>query len=149
MLQNVAKIMSKHTQYEKEHSTVQALLLAEMEKGEHNVDMSARTGVLWLNRTLHFIQAFFSGLGEDGLETSAALNRAYAVALMPYHNFIMRGLFSLLMHQAPTRSDIVLTLCKGNSEREAANIHQMKLITGELSRITHQIHEFYAMHGLD
>lgn len=69
-------------------------LLVENEKGEKK--RTATEGLLWLLRGLDFTcKALQNVQGNKTLELKDAFTEAYGVTLKQYHNFIVKGVFSV------------------------------------------------------
>ena len=140
---NIVKIETKHNLLNKEHTTLQDLILAEVKRGEHRADKSATVGLLWLKRCLHFLQIYFHGLSVGNLEVDRACVNAYESSLMPHHNFLMRSFFSFLLKYCGQRDDILLCLGKMDLSRKPLVLKQMALISQELLKAILIIDEFY------
>ena len=145
---NIVKIETKHNMLDREHLTLQDLILAEIRRGEHRADKSATVGLMWLKRCLHFLQIYLCGLANDKLEADRACVEAYEAALMPYHNFVTRSIFSFLLKYIGDREDILLTFSKKDASRKPLVLEQMRFISQELSKAIVIIDEFYLTNNL-
>ena len=85
----------------------------ELQTGTHNAKDSATDALLWLKRAMEFIQIFLSEVsaGEHDLAVAAGmklnyinhnydvyitiLGKAYSRSLRQYHNWVVRGLFTV------------------------------------------------------
>lgn len=69
-------------------------LLVENEKGEKK--RTATEGLLWLLRGLSFTcKALQAAQSNPSEELSAAFNKSYDATLQKFHNFIVKGIFSV------------------------------------------------------
>ncbi|XP_033748648.1 glycolipid transfer protein-like [Pecten maximus] len=97
-----------------EYKTIQELITDEMARGVYKDGSSGTVAGVWLGRGLKFMYLFFEQLvlahknGNMTESNTEFVKIAYAGALKEHHNFVSRGVFSVVCHGAPYRSD----LCK-------------------------------------
>lgn len=145
---NIKKIEAKHKLLNKEHKTLNNLILSEIQKGDHKADKSATVGLLWLKRSLYFIQKYLSGIANDHMNSVKAAEAAYEVSLMPHHNWVIKSVFSIFLKQAAAQFSVCVTFCKNDPSREHLVLSQMKYISQELLRTITVIDELYMINGL-
>ena len=148
LLRNVAKVETKHNAMHRELPTLQELILVEIERGEDKDDNSATVGLLWLKRSLHFLQIYFHRLSVDNMEADRAVVSAYEATLMQYHNFVVRTLFTFLLKFSGTRASIMLCFGKKDESRLPLVLEQMRFIAQEMLRTLVIIDEFYLANNL-
>ena len=143
---NIKKIETKHKLLNEEHTTLNNLILAEIQRGEHKEDTSATIGLLWLKRCLHFTQSFFSNIANDNTSPVKAAEAAYEVSLMPHHNWLLKGAFYFFLRQATLNT--CKTFCKNDPSRVPQVLAQMKYLSQGLLQIITIIDELYTIHNL-
>ncbi|KAI6654867.1 Pleckstrin homology domain-containing family A member 8-like [Oopsacas minuta] len=143
ILGNICKIETKL----ENHKTLNELILAEKWRGEHKADKSATIGLLWLNRSIHFIQIYCSGLSDNNLESEKAAMDAYQVTLMPHHNWVVKSLFSFILKQTSGRS-VHEIFCKNKATSADVALRQMSYISQELLKIVTIVDDLYLSNNL-
>ncbi|XP_044306613.1 pleckstrin homology domain-containing family A member 8 isoform X2 [Varanus komodoensis] len=108
---NIKKINQKYLTNKEEFSTLQKLVLHEVNNEEAKVRHSATEALLWLRRGLKFLKAFLTELrnGEKNIQT--ALNNAYGRTLRQHHSWVVRGVFALALKASPTYEGFLAALC--------------------------------------
>jgi len=75
-----------------------------------NIDGSACTTLLWLQRAMRFVLRVLHQLVFGQGSVSAALNAAYGATLRRHHSVILRGAFVMAAHTAPSRESFLRTV---------------------------------------
>jgi len=102
ILGNIKKLRDRQLAAPTESETLQALVINELKTKKH----TATEGLLWLVRGLDFTaQALRQNVSSNTDELSTSFRSAYATTLKPYHNFMVKGLFSAAMSETPYRKD--------------------------------------------
>lgn len=98
---NIAKVRARYDAVPAQSGTLE--LLVENEKGEKK--RTATEGLLWLLRGLAFTcKALQIAQANKSKELSAAFTEAYEATLKKYHNFVVKGIFSVAMKACPYRA---------------------------------------------
>ncbi|KAM9307614.1 pleckstrin homology domain-containing family A member 8 [Gastrophryne carolinensis] len=107
---NIKKINQKYITNKEEFTTLQKIVLHEVNANEAQVRNSATEALLWLKRGLKFLFQFLSEVrsGEKNIQT--ALSNAYGKTLRQYHGWVVRGVFALALRAAPTYEGFVAAL---------------------------------------
>lgn len=101
----------------------------------------ATEGLMWLLRGLDFTaQALRRSLGDKSEELSVSFTRAYEGSLKQYHNFVVKGAFSLAMKACPYRTDFYAKL---GSPPEKVDEELEKWLSA-LERIVKRMQDLYA-----
>ncbi|KAG9476187.1 hypothetical protein GDO78_002985 [Eleutherodactylus coqui] len=118
---NIKKINQKYITNVEELTTLQKIVLHEVNNNLAQVRNSATEALLWLKRGLHFLFQFLTEVksGEHNIQT--ALSNAYGKTLRQYHGWVVRGVFALALRAAPTYEGFVaaLTVKEGDDKEES------------------------------
>jgi len=99
---NIAKVRARYDKAPTLSGTLEKLV--ENEKGEKK--RTATEGLMWLLRGLSFTCRALQNLQANATEeVTAAFSQAYDVTLKTFHNFMVKGLFSIAMKACPYRVD--------------------------------------------
>ncbi|KAK1222771.1 hypothetical protein PQX77_014380 [Marasmius sp. AFHP31] len=99
---NIAKVKTRYEADPAKSATLE--LLVENEKGEKK--RTATEGLMWLLRGLSFTcQALKHAQANKGDELSKAFTTGYENSLKKFHNFMVKGIFSVAMKACPYRAD--------------------------------------------
>ncbi|TFK70637.1 glycolipid transfer protein [Pluteus cervinus] len=104
---NIKKVRTRYNSDPVKNATLQSLVQSEStEKSK-----TAREGLLWLLRGLQFTcTALLKAQETKTLELATAFNQAYEVTLKQFHNFVVKGVFSIAMKACPYRADFYAKL---------------------------------------
>ncbi|EEB86892.1 hypothetical protein MPER_15995, partial [Moniliophthora perniciosa FA553] len=84
-------------------------MLVENEKGEKK--RTATEGLMWLLRGLSFTcKALMNAQANKSEELAAAFTKGYEATLKQFHNFVVKGVFSVAMKACPYRKDFYAKL---------------------------------------
>ncbi|XP_069814815.1 pleckstrin homology domain-containing family A member 8 isoform X2 [Dendropsophus ebraccatus] len=91
---NIKKINQKYITNKEELTTLQKIVLHEVNNNLSQVRNSATEALLWLKRGLKFLFQFLTEVkrGENNIQT--ALSNAYGKTLRQYHGWVVRGVFA-------------------------------------------------------
>ncbi|EEH34780.1 glycolipid transferprotein HET-C2 [Paracoccidioides lutzii Pb01] len=135
LLGNIKKIRDRQLAAPAESETLQALVLNEL-KAKKN---TATVGLLWLVRGLDFTaQALRHNISNPTDELSASFRVAYGKTLKPYHNFLIKPIFTAAMGATPYRKDFYANLGDDSVKSQAA----LELSTTSLEKIVSILKEF-------
>ncbi|KAI0268832.1 het-c2 protein [Gloeopeniophorella convolvens] len=99
---NIAKVRARYVETPTLSDTLEKLV--ENEKGEKK--RKATEGLLWLLRGLQFTcKALQNAQANASEELSVAFTKAYESTLKAFHNFVVKGVFSVAMKACPYRAD--------------------------------------------
>ncbi|EEH23613.1 hypothetical protein PABG_05824 [Paracoccidioides brasiliensis Pb03] len=135
LLGNIKKIRDRQLAAPAESETLQELVLNEL-KAKKN---TATVGLLWLVRGLDFTaQALRHNISNPADELSASFRVAYGKTLKPYHNFLIKPIFTAAMGATPYRKDFYAKLGDDSVKSQAA----LELSTTSLEKIVSILKEF-------
>lgn len=98
--------------------------------------------LLWEKRALRFIEAILvEVVGGPQRTLKECVTRAYAASLRKYHNFLVRGTFSIAVNAAPTRAKFIAKLDPASTS-ETTIIDKAAKILPALSRLLDTIDMF-------
>jgi hypothetical protein len=103
---------------------------------------TATEGLLWLKRALEFTSKGLR-LNQDNKdqELSSSFQKAYEGTLSPFHNFLVRPVFSLAMKACPKRVDFFKNLTATGDE--AQMLRQLSEWLAALEAIVAILAQFY------
>jgi len=99
---NIVKVRARYDEAPTLSNTLEQLV--ENEKGEKK--RKATEGLMWLLRGLQFTcKALQGAQANTSEELAVAFGKAYDVTLKAFHNFVVKGIFSVAMKACPYRAD--------------------------------------------
>ncbi|KAI0256346.1 glycolipid transfer protein [Lactifluus subvellereus] len=99
---NITKVRARYDEAPTLSNTLEKLV--ENEKGEKK--RKATEGLMWLLRGLQFTcKALQGAQANTSEELAVAFGKAYDVTLKAFHNFVVKGIFSVAMKACPYRAD--------------------------------------------
>ncbi|TFK53564.1 glycolipid transfer protein [Heliocybe sulcata] len=99
---NIEKVRNRYDAAPAQSATLEQLV--ENEKGEKK--RTATEGLMWLLRGLSFTcKGLQNAQNNKNEELSTAFTKGYDVTLKKYHNFVVKGIFSVAMKACPYRAD--------------------------------------------
>uniref|UniRef100_H3AEC6 Pleckstrin homology domain-containing family A member 8 n=1 Tax=Latimeria chalumnae TaxID=7897 RepID=H3AEC6_LATCH len=123
---NIKKINQKYVTDPEKFTTLQKIVLYEVDTNVAQVRNSATEALLWLKSTrgLKFLKGFLTEVknGEKNIQTALKkLDNAYGKTLRQYHGWVVRGVFALALRAAPTYEAFVsaLVVNEGDEQKEA------------------------------
>ncbi|PAA48408.1 hypothetical protein BOX15_Mlig032644g3, partial [Macrostomum lignano] len=158
VLGNIGKLRAKHDSLSPLAAhALQSLIEAEVRLG-HSADLnSACVALLWLNRSILFLQLFISKLCDtNGEDLTQAATEAYHGSLKPYHGWVVRGVFSLVIKALPSRSELLCRLGRARTEPaaeaaqyQAAVVADARCYAGAMAVVTELITKMLIANGLE
>ncbi|KAF9452770.1 glycolipid transfer protein [Macrolepiota fuliginosa MF-IS2] len=104
---NITKVKARYNAVSEKSKTLESLV--ENEKGEKK--RTATEGLLWLLRGLSFTCGALQKVQADKKqELAAAFSKSYEENLKQFHNFVVKGIFSVAMKACPYRVDFFAKL---------------------------------------
>ncbi|XP_073921323.1 pleckstrin homology domain-containing family A member 8 isoform X2 [Castor canadensis] len=151
---NIKKVNQKYVTNKEEFSTLQKIVLHEVEAGVAQVRNSATEALLWLKRGLKFLKGFLTEVKNGEKDIQTALNNAYGKTLRQHHGWVVRGVFALALRAAPSYEDFVaaLTIKEGDHQKEAFSIGMQRDLSLYLPAMEKQLailDTLYEVHGLE
>ncbi|RDB25116.1 Glycolipid transfer protein [Hypsizygus marmoreus] len=99
---NIVKVRARYDAAPAESGTLEQLV--ENEKNEKK--RTATEGLMWLLRGLAFTcKALQNSQANKSEELSSAFTKSYEGTLKKFHNFVVKGIFSVAMKACPYRAD--------------------------------------------
>lgn len=151
---NIKKINQKYITNKEELTTLQKIVLHEVNNNLAQVRNSATEALLWLKRGLKFLFQFLTEVksGENNIHT--ALSNAYGKTLRQYHGWVVRGVFALALRAAPTYEGFVaaLSVQEGDEKDESfsdAMMRDLKVYLPAMEKQLNILDTLYEEHGLD
>ncbi|XP_031571599.1 glycolipid transfer protein-like [Actinia tenebrosa] len=145
---NIKKLRAIYEKSPQKFRVLQSIVDNEIQAKTTTAKNSGTDALLWLKRAMQFVLAFLKQVltGEQDLVKCA--NTAYEKTLKQYHNFIVKGIFSLAVKSVPYRKDFIKLLSRGNAD-ELSLLEEMQNFVDELDSNIHVIQEYYNDNGLD
>jgi hypothetical protein len=105
------KLKQKYSQNPEKYATLQSMIQHEVDENLTQVRNSATDALMWLRRALGFIAEYMHEFSRSYTSIpSECLYAAYQLTLRQYHNWVVRGIFSLAMRSMPTNEDFIKSL---------------------------------------
>ncbi|RVD89892.1 uncharacterized protein DFL_000880 [Arthrobotrys flagrans] len=99
---NIAKLQKRYDAAKDKSATLQELVLAERAEKKKE----ATEGLVWLLRGLDFTaKGIRHNLENPSEELATSFQHAYDGTLKQYHNFVVKGIFSVALKATPYRKD--------------------------------------------
>ncbi|BFZ15614.1 hypothetical protein BsWGS_18653 [Bradybaena similaris] len=154
---NIKKIESKYESNPEQFSTLQSMVLHEVENNQQTHSNSATSALLWLKRSLEFIAEFLKECCSGCTDMGICAGNAYSRTLKLYHGWVVRGVFAVAVRALPYRETFIshlsvdgTTTVDTSSERfEQVLLADIKTFLLQLTRVLDAINDFYARHSLD
>lgn len=151
---NIKKVNQKYITNKEEFTTLQKIVLHEVEADVARVRNSATEALLWLKRGLKFLKGFLTEVKNGEKDIQTALNNAYGKTLRQHHGWVVRGVFALALRAAPSYEDFVaaLTIKEGDHQKEAFSIGMQRDLSLYLPAMEKQLailDTLYEVHGLE
>lgn len=145
---NIAKVRARYDAAPTLSGTLQ--LLVANEKGEKK--RPATEGLMWLLRGLSFTcKALQSAQANKTQELSAAFTKGYDDTLKKFHNFVVKGIFSVAMKACPYRNDFYAKLAAdpdGGAPASTETVEKaLDTWLDALGAIVKQMEAFYELGG--
>ncbi|XP_067858766.1 pleckstrin homology domain-containing family A member 8 isoform X2 [Heptranchias perlo] len=118
---NIKKINQKYITDAIRFTTLQKIVLYELETDVATVRNSATEALLWLKRGLKFLKGFLEEVNNGEKDIQKALNTSYGRTLRQYHGWVVRGVFALALRAAPFYEGFMAALAvnEGDEQKEA------------------------------
>jgi len=147
---NTAKVQARYEATKSLSATLESLV--ENEKTEKK--RVATEGLMWLLRGLSFTRkALEYSQAHKSQELSASFTQSYEETLKKYHNFVVKGVFSIAMKACPYRADFYKKLAAdpdgGPSVSDEELNEQLDQWLEGLRKITARMETFYKEGGHD
>lgn len=151
---NIKKVNQKYITNKEEFTTLQKIVLHEVEAEVAQVRNSATEALLWLKRGLKFLKGFLTEVRNGEKDIQTALNNAYGKTLRQHHGWVVRGVFALALRAAPSYEDFVaaLTIKEGDHLKAAFSVGMQRDLSLYLPAMEKQLSildTLYEVHGLE
>lgn len=151
---NIKKVNQKYITNKEEFTTLQKIVLHEVEADVAQVRNSATEALLWLKRGLKFLKGFLTEVKNGEKDIQTALNNAYGKTLRQHHGWVVRGVFALALRAAPSYEDFVaaLTIKEGDHQKAAFSVGMQRDLSLYLPAMEKQLailDTLYEVHGLE
>jgi hypothetical protein len=145
---NINKVQARYDAVPTQSATLEELV--KNEQGEKK--RTATEGLMWLLRGLAFTDAaLLSAQANKSEELSVAFTKGYDKTLKQYHNFIVKGVFSVAMKACPYRKDFYAKLAAdpagGPAVPESTLDKELDKWLGALDLIIKRMETFYEQNG--
>jgi len=143
---NIAKVRARYDAAPAQSATLEQLV--ENEKSEKK--RTATEGLLWLLRGLSFTcKALQNSQANKSEELAAAFTKSYEGTLKKFHNFVVKGVFSMAMKACPYRADFYTKLAAdpnggAPTSQERLN-NELDRWLAALASIVTRMEQFYEM----
>ncbi|KAF8740167.1 hypothetical protein AX14_008355 [Amanita brunnescens Koide BX004] len=145
---NIAKVKARYDAAPTLSGSLQALVVNERAEKKN----TATEGLMWLLRGLSFTcQALEAAQSNEKEELSVSFTKGYEVTLKKYHNFVVKGIFSVAMKACPYRKDFYAKLAADPDGGASASMERLNEALNKwlaaLSAIVKQMEAFYEQGG--
>ncbi|XP_041855701.1 glycolipid transfer protein [Melanotaenia boesemani] len=153
---NITKIKAVYDTNPGRFKTLQQILEVEKEMyGGEWPKAGATLALMWLKRSLRFIQIFLQSLvnGEkdDNNPNLIRVNitKGYEIALKKYHGWFVQQLFKAAFFAAPYKSDFLKALSKGRDVKEEDCLEKIRKFLINFSATVDAIYDIYTKMNAD
>uniref|UniRef100_A0A3P9ITA7 Glycolipid transfer protein a n=1 Tax=Oryzias latipes TaxID=8090 RepID=A0A3P9ITA7_ORYLA len=153
---NIAKIKAVYDTNPGRYKTLQQLLEAEKEMyGSEWPRVGATLALMWLKRSLKFIQIFLQSLVNGEKDQSnpnllrVNLTKGYDTALKRYHGWFVQQLFKAALYAAPYKSDFLKALSKGRDVKEEECLEKIRKFLVNFSANIDAVYDIYSRMNAD
>ncbi|KAF9063419.1 glycolipid transfer protein domain-containing protein [Rhodocollybia butyracea] len=145
---NIVKVRARYDAAPTQSTTLEELV--KNEQGEKK--RPATEGLMWLLRGLSFTcAALLNAQANSTEELSVAFTKGYDTTLKKFHNFIVKGIFSVAMKACPYRKDFYAKLAAdpagGPSTPDSIVNEELDKWLAALNLIVKRMEAFYEKHG--
>ncbi|KAJ6498789.1 glycolipid transfer protein [Mycena sanguinolenta] len=145
---NIVKVRTRYDAAPSLSGTLEKLV--ENEKGEKK--RTATEGLMWLLRGLSFTcKALQNAQANKSEELAAAFTKSYEGTLKKFHNFVVKGIFSVAMKACPYRADFYAKLAADPAGGPPASDEKLNLELNQwleaLASIVARMESFYETGG--
>lgn len=151
---NIRKIHQKYSTNTAQFTTLQKIVLFELNKKQHLLSNSATMALLWMKRGLEFIREFLQEILRGESDLSVAIGTAYGKTLRNFHGWVVRGVFAVASKALPYR-DVFLMHLSVPGEENSGSLYNQSLMSDIEQYITAMdvvikiLNDFYRQHDLD
>ncbi|XP_004072445.1 glycolipid transfer protein [Oryzias latipes] len=156
LIGNIAKIKAVYDTNPGRYKTLQQLLEAEKEMyGSEWPRVGATLALMWLKRSLKFIQIFLQSLVNGEKDQSnpnllrVNLTKGYDTALKRYHGWLVQQLFKAALYAAPYKSDFLKALSKGRDVKEEECLEKIRKFLVNFSANIDAVYDIYSRMNAD
>ncbi|KAM4616363.1 glycolipid transfer protein [Polymixia lowei] len=153
---NITKIKAVYDSNPSRFKTLHHILEAEKEMyGAEWPKVGATLALMWLKRGLRFIQTLLQSLvdGEKDENNPNLIRvnatKAYEIALMKYHGWLVQKLFKATLFAAPYKSEFLKALSKGRDVKEEECLEKIRKFLINFSATIDAIYEMYSKLNAD
>ncbi|TRM70217.1 glycolipid transfer protein domain-containing protein [Schizophyllum amplum] len=145
---NITKLRTRYDAFPAQSGTLEQLV--ESEKGEKK--RTATEGLMWLLRGLSFTcKSLQNAQADKTQELAPAFTKGYEGSLKQFHNFVVKGVFSVAMKACPYRKDFYEKLAAdpaggAPASQETVDAELDKWLAA-LDAIVKRMEDFYAKGG--
>ncbi|OQV23606.1 putative Pleckstrin-like proteiny domain-containing family A member 8 [Hypsibius exemplaris] len=150
---NIAKLRTHHSTFPLETGTLQELVLHEQSSLTKLPGPSPTEALLWLKRSLTFVDVFLMELLSSDKETGECASLAYIASLKPFHGFVVRAAFGAALYALPNRKDFIVALAERKEDAQdpmfvAALMEDARKYSAALGTVVSVLNEFYIVQKL-
>ncbi|KAJ2238276.1 hypothetical protein H4R99_006847 [Coemansia sp. RSA 1722] len=139
---NINKVRTKFLTNPLQFDTLEKIIYAEA----GTKDRTATQGLLWLKRGLDFTaKGIARNIADMSEELSDSFTDAYTKTLKEFHNFIIKGVFSMAMKACPARNDFYAKL--GGSYNDV--VGDLRPWVDALQNLVDKLSDFYRKGSYD
>ncbi|XP_043922781.1 pleckstrin homology domain-containing family A member 8 isoform X2 [Protopterus annectens] len=121
---NIKKINQKYITDKEKFTTLQKIVLDDVERHLAHIRNSATEALLWLKRGLKFLKEFLEEVKNGEVNIQEALNNAYGRTLRQYHGWVVRGVFALALRASPTYENFIAALTVNEGDEQKASFYR-------------------------
>lgn len=151
---NIRKIRQKYKSDPDAFGTLQDMVQQEMNTNTTTVKNSATDALMWLRRSLQFMQEMFKEISGGATDLNLVSNNAYTKSLKSYHGWVVRGIFALAVKAVPYIDDFHQFIAVNKEDIEKEEF--LPTVMSDLSecglaieKITNILLKFYADNDLE
>mmetsp|Transcript_265 Transcript_265/g.816 ORF Transcript_265/g.816 Transcript_265/m.816 type:complete len:204 (-) Transcript_265:108-719(-) len=143
---NIERLASRAVVDQARYERLFEIVRVEVAEGSTGRNDSCAKGLLWLKRFLEFTVDLLQRVAADDEATlSTAASEAYKARLAPFHGFLSKSAFTVVMNVVPSRATFVESL----GADEASVKAELSAVSDRFGPLLAKVHAFLEAEGLN
>lgn len=139
---NIEKIREKFSTDPSNFDTIQKIIDKEVVAKQAKLQNSATEAIIFVTRSLHFLQLFTSEVVINDSRFSA--QKAYELALKPYHGLVARQVYSVAVNNVVSKKEFINSIIDGEESKIGDSVNDtLKFFSSNLSVIINNLYSFF------
>lgn len=136
------KIREKYSTDPSNFDSIQKMIDKEIVAKQAKLQNSATEAIIFVTRSLHFLQLFTNEVTVNDSRFSA--QKAYALALKPYHGLVARQVYSVAVNNVVNKKEFINSIILGEESKIGNSLNDtLKFFSTNLSVIISNLYSFF------